>query len=228
VSVTIKICGITRVDDALAAAEAGADIVGFVFADGSPRAVSPQSASRIAGELRQRFGGVRVAGVFRDATAVTMRAIAREVPLDLVQLHGDEDRRIAAQIGAPLIRAFRVSDRMPSTSGWEACDWYLFDALSGRAAGGTGETFDWTLLERPVAKPFFVAGGLAPDNVGRALAMLRPDGVDVASGVESAPGRKDRGAIVRFVQAVRRAEALFPAFTLRDDGSASARRGRCG
>jgi phosphoribosylanthranilate isomerase len=228
VSVTIKICGITRVDDALAAAEAGADIVGFVFADGSPRAVSPQSASRIAGELRQRFGGVRVAGVFRDATAVTMRAIAREVPLDLVQLHGDEDRRIAAQIGAPLIRAFRVSDRMPSTSGWEACDWYLFDALSGRAAGGTGETFDWTLLERPVAKPFFVAGGLAPDNVGRALAMLRPDGVDVASGVESAPGRKDRGAIVRFVQAVRRAEALFPAFTLRDAESTSGRRRRCG
>ena len=202
----VKICGITRVEDALAAADEGADLIGLVFAAGSPRQVSVRSASVITSELRRRHSrGPSVAGVFVDADPDAILQVRQLAGLDLVQLHGSEPAVILPMLGERVIRAFRVGRELPDTRGWEGASWLLFDTLSARGQGGTGESFDWKLLRgrSSASQPCLVAGGLTAGNVAHAIHDARPDGVDVSSGVETAPGIKDRHLIREFIREVR-------------------------
>jgi len=197
----VKICGLAREADVEAAAEAGADLAGFVFAP-SPRRLSARRAS----VLRARLEGtpVRAVGVFVGGTPEEIRRIAEEARLDLVQLQseGPEDARA---IGLPVIRALRVNgDRLVGRANDPSAAWYLLDAFDPERGGGTGRAFDWEAARSlALPRPFLLAGGLRPENVGEAIAILRPDGVDVSSGVEEAPGRKSREQIRRFVRAAR-------------------------
>lgn len=203
----IKICGITKVDDALAAADEGADLIGMVFAP-SPRQVSLHIASTIVNELRRRHArGPRVVGVFVDADPDAMLQVRQATGLDFVQLHGSEPPVILPLLGGGVIRAIRVADTVPDASGWEEASWILFDTKSERAAGGTGESFDWSLLEgrSSATQPCLLAGGLHSGNVAEAIALAHPDGVDVSSGVEASPGVKDRKLIREFIREVRKA-----------------------
>jgi phosphoribosylanthranilate isomerase len=200
----VKICGITREEDAVAAADAGADAVGFVMWPGSPRAVTPAAARRLGAALPPFV--LRV-GVFVDASREALLRAADEAGLDLLQLHGAEPPEACADLPRRALKAVRVGPGfMPE------------DALryEGRVAGllldggaGAGRAFDWSLAKPVRARARFVmlAGGLTPENLGAAVATLWPDGVDVSSGVESAPGVKDPARIRAFVAAARRAEA---------------------
>lgn len=197
--VRVKICGITNREDALTAAEAGADAVGFVFAEGSPRCVSPQKAAAIIAELPPF---VQTVGLFVDAEPDRINWVADFCGLDLVQLHGDEDPDECAEIRRRVIKAFRVKDASTlATLGRYQTAGYLLDAWSPDAHGGTGKTFDWTLL-RGITQdcPIILAGGLTPDNVGQALRLVKPYAVDVSSGVESSPGRKDPEKVKLFIR----------------------------
>ena len=167
----VKICGITRAEDADLAIELGADYLGFVFVRESPRYVEHPPATR----------GVKRVGVFRNASIDEVRRIVERAQLDLVQLHGDE----TYVLDIPTIKAFNVTDGLPETT--TDAEFVLFDT-----GGGTGRTFDWSLLAGyPRTKPFFLAGGIHPGNVADAIAQTNPFAIDVASGVESAPGIKD-------------------------------------
>ncbi|MGH9458526.1 MAG: bifunctional indole-3-glycerol phosphate synthase/phosphoribosylanthranilate isomerase [Thermoanaerobaculia bacterium] len=188
----VKICGITRVEDALAAAEAGASFLGLVFAEGSPRRVDVARAKEIADAVRTN---VSLVGVFRGQNAETIDAIAREVGLDLAQVYGD------ARPSASVIRAICV-DGAATGDGAAGDAWVLYDG----AAPGAGKVFDWSLLAgvRP-RRPFVLAGGLRPETVRDAIVRVRPNAVDVSSGVEDAPGIKNAEKIREFVREVHRA-----------------------
>ncbi|MEO8380570.1 MAG: phosphoribosylanthranilate isomerase [Acidobacteriota bacterium] len=179
----IKICGMTRPEDAALATDLGADFIGFIFVKESPRCVTPERARELAGGIRtQRPSRV---GVFRDTSAREINTIARTAGLDLVQLHGNEADAMVSAIELPCIKAVRVTEALPDTH--TSAAWLMFDT-----GGGTGRTFDWSLLENyPRTTPFFLAGGLTPDNVADAIRIARPDAIDLSSGVESAPGIKD-------------------------------------
>ena len=186
----IKICGITRAEDARFCDEVGADFLGFIFVRESPRYVSPEVVARI------RTRAKRV-GVFRDRTLEAIEDIARTAGLDYVQLHGSEDDALVRKIELPVIKAFNLKDGLPDMR--SSADWLMFDS-----GGGTGRTFDWSLLagyER--TKPFFLAGGLTPDNVSAAIDAVQPDAIDVSSGVEIEPGVKDHAKIRRLLERVR-------------------------
>jgi phosphoribosylanthranilate isomerase len=203
----IKICGLTREEDAVRAAELGADFLGFIFVPGTPRFVEPERAAACAAAVRTRMGesAPKLVGVFRDSGGDYVREIASMVGLDLVQLHGSESNDDIDAIGIPAIKTVRVGDTLPDTHAAPAAGWLLFDTYDERRAGGTGRRFDWSLLalyER--SKPFFLSGGLGPDNVAAAISLVRPDAIDLASGVESAPGIKDHAAMTRLFERVRR------------------------
>ncbi|HEY3055842.1 MAG TPA: phosphoribosylanthranilate isomerase, partial [Thermoanaerobaculia bacterium] len=147
----------------------------------------------------------RLVGVFRDASADYIREIASLVGLDMVQLHGGESDDDIRAVGLPAIKTFRVGDELPSTTGHTAAEWFLFDTFEDRRSGGTGRRFDWSLMATyPRNKPFFLAGGLSADNVAAAISLVRPDAIDVASGVEAEPGVKDHEKIESLFQRVRR------------------------
>ena len=187
----IKICGITRPEDARAAIDLGADFIGFVFVPESPRYVTPEQARR----SRPEAGAARV-GVFRNESVETMNRIADEVGLDYIQLHGDEPDDIV--VNRPVIKALRVTDTLPTTHA--NAEWLLFDS-----GGGTGRRFDWSLLAGyPRTKPFLLAGGITPDNVAAAISFVRPDAIDVSSGVESQPGVKDHAKLKALFERVKR------------------------
>lgn len=201
----IKICGLTRLEDAVLAADLGADFLGFIFVPSSPRAVEPERVAEIVATLRGAGHTARAVGVFSDASVDTIRAVADVAPLDLVQLHGTETEEDIVAIGLPAIKTIRVGDALPDTTSTPGAEWLLFDTLDERRGGGTGRRFDWSLLamyER--TKPFFLAGGLDPDNIGAAISLVRPDAIDVASGVESEPGVKDHGKLRALFERVRR------------------------
>lgn len=180
----VKICGITRAEDAELAIELGADYLGFIFVKESPRYV----------ERAPRTSGVKRVGVFRGATVDEIVRIAEAAQLDLVQLHGDEPYTL----DIPTIKAFNVRDTLPDTT--TGADYILFDT-----GGGTGRTFDWSLLAGyPRTKPFFLAGGITPDNVAEAIARTNPFAIDVASGVESSPGVKDPRKLRTLFERIRR------------------------
>lgn len=203
----IKICGITREEDALAAAQRGADFLGFIFVPASPRFIEPERAAEIATVVRdEREQPPKLVGVFRDASADYIREIVSIVGLDLVQLHGAESNEELETLGVPAVKTFRVGDTLPDTTAHPHAEWLLFDTHDDRRAGGTGRRFDWSLLALyGRQKPFFLSGGLTPDNVGAAISLVRPDGIDVASGVEAEPGIKDHDKLDRLFERVRRA-----------------------
>ena len=196
----IKICGISRVDDARFCAEQGVDFLGFVFVRESPRSIEPfWSAAALAAAFKAATLSPhsKTVGVFRNESPETIRRIVTEVGLDYVQLHGSETDDDIAEIGMPAIKAFHVAESLPDTT--SSAEWLMFDS-----GGGTGRTFDWSLLAGyPRTKPFFLAGGITPDNVAEAIRAVRPDAIDVSSGVELEPGVKDFRKIRALLERVR-------------------------
>lgn len=205
-SVIVKICGITNLEDALVAAEAGADALGFMFHEPSPRAVSLETAARICRKLPQHI--VRV-GVFVDAPETqVVRAIAG-CSLNLLQFHGNETPEYCQQFPAMTMKAFRVRDASSLHKLTEyPTDAWLLDSYVAGKLGGTGETFNWALAHEAVGmgKPIFLAGGLTPENVSDAVRTVGPYGVDVSSGVEAKPGKKDVEKVKAFIEAAKSAD----------------------
>ncbi|MDQ1558107.1 MAG: phosphoribosylanthranilate isomerase [Pyrinomonadaceae bacterium] len=206
--VKVKLCGITNLSDALDAVGAGADALGFNFYARSPRYVAPEDARRIVSELP---ASVLCVGVFvnEDSAAIVER-MASESGVEAVQLHGDESPEYCASLGGlEVIKALRVGKGFaPEEARRYPVKSILLDAYNAHARGGTGETFDWTLARRTreVVAQLYLAGGLTPDNVAGAIAAVAPYAVDVCSGVELAPGRKDLARVRAFVAAVRACE----------------------
>ena len=204
-NVRSKICGITRIEDALAAAEAGADAIGFVFYAKSPRAVDVRQARAIIAELPPF---VTTVGLFVNASRCELNEILEVVALDLLQFHGDETPQDCEGYHRPWIKALRVR---PGDDLEAACQLYagsrgiLLDTYVAGVPGGTGEAFDWSLVPAHLSKPIILAGGLSADNVGQAIAQVRPYAVDVSGGVEQAKGIKDAAKIEAFMQAVKQA-----------------------
>lgn len=208
--VTVKICGLTRRVDAEAAVAAGADYLGFVFFQASRRCVPVDRLDWV-----RRVTEAPKVGVFRDQPGELVERIRDAAGLDLVQLHGAETPEQCAALGGRghVIKAVSVGERIDwaAVEAWAAVARILFDTASP-TGGGTGRRFDWSLLEdAPSSWSFWLAGGLDPDNVAESIARVRPAGVDVASGVETAAGVKDPARIRAFVTAVRSAgEAPAP------------------
>ena len=201
--VKVKICGITNLDDALAAVKAGADALGFVFYEKSPRYITPVEARLIIRRLPKRVLSV---GVFVNAREATIRRIARECGLDMLQFHGSESPEFCARFtGARVIKAFRIKDRAAAARATRYATFArLFDSCAGTAFGGTGKQFDWSLAAPGrAAGVFFLSGGLDAGTVRRAVASVRPQWVDVSSGVEAAPGKKDHARMRDFVRSAK-------------------------
>jgi phosphoribosylanthranilate isomerase len=210
----IKICGITNLDDALAAIDCGAQTLGFVFHAASPRCVSVQAARLIIG----RLGPLVSIGVFVDQAPQHVRAVVNECGLTAVQCHGNEadewlaelaDLAELAGIDVPVVKAVRIrtAEDIARLNEFPSAAALLMDAWSPQAAGGSGARWDWSLaatLPR-LSKPLVMAGGLTPDNVAAAIRLARPAAVDVSSGVEATPGRKDHEKLRRFVAAAQEA-----------------------
>jgi phosphoribosylanthranilate isomerase len=199
-----KVCGITNPGDAREAAEAGADAIGLIFAE-SPRRVDVEEARKISIALPN---GVLKVGVFVDADPEEVLSAAREVGLDLAQLHGDETPETVAAIrgaGLPVMKALRMrnAETLADIQSYEA-DLFMLDAWSARARGGTGETFDWELAKSVKGRDnIVVSGGLTPENVREAVEFFEPYGVDASSSLEERPGKKDGERVRRFVRAAK-------------------------
>ena len=200
--VKVKICGITNLEDAIMAVEAGADALGFVFFQGSARFISPAQAAALICRLPPF---VQTVGLFVNEELATVNAVADQCRLDIVQLHGEESPDYCHAIRRRIIKAFRVKDAasLDTISDYRvaAC---LLDAWSPAAYGGTGTTFNWEIAAHAAAsRPIILAGGLTPENVVEAIISVKPYAVDVSSGVEIAPGKKDAGLVSRFIRATR-------------------------
>ena len=206
--VRVKICGITNAADALAAIDAGANFLGFNFYEKSPRHVSEAEAAKIRPRLPKR---VEAVGVFVDAPTAKVAALCKSLKLDAAQLHGDESPEIVAEVARSFTvwKAFRVDPDFPlgTLEEYAGASAFLFDATHTGQYGGTGHTTDWDVARRAaVGHRIILAGGLNVENVAAAVRIVRPYAVDVASGVESKPGRKDHGRMREFIQEVRRGE----------------------
>lgn len=201
----VKICGITRPGDAVAAARAGVDAIGLVFHPASPRAVSVAQALAILAELPPF---VTVTGLFVNPTAESINSILQEVALDLLQFHGDETPEYCAAFNKPFLKAIRVrpdTDINALMQSFRAARGILLDAWHQDVYGGSGKSFDWNLLKQVQQNQHTIlAGGLNPANVAEAIKVVAPWGVDVSSGVESAPGIKSEELIQAFMQEVQR------------------------
>jgi phosphoribosylanthranilate isomerase len=203
--VFVKICGITNVEDALAAVEFGADALGFNFYPKSPRYVTPDKAAKILGEIPP---GIWKVGVFVNETEEKVKDVSIALDLDFLQFHGDETPSYCEQFAVPYWKAFRLKDEKTlELMKKYKCDHYLVDTFIAQAYGGTGVTGNWDLArEAKKVGKIILAGGLTPENVAAAIRAVRPDGVDVASGVEEKPGRKDAAKIERFISNVKESE----------------------
>lgn len=218
--VKVKICGITNLSDARRAVEAGADFLGFNFYRQSSRYIAPAAARRIVQRLPQRVASV---GVFVNEPEPEMLAIARRVGLDYVQLHGDETAEVVSRMrrSVRVIKAIRVRDsfRVSQLRNFKRASSILLDGFDSRLRGGTGKSFDWKLARSAGRKRrIFLAGGLTPENAAEAVAAARPFAIDVCSGVESRPGKKDAAKMRALVAAVRRmskTRAVNPARRIR-------------
>jgi phosphoribosylanthranilate isomerase len=201
----VKICGVTRLDDAELAVSCGAWAVGLNFHSESPRRCEPDTASEIASALKRR---AEVAGVFVNAPLEDVVRIADAVGLTMLQLHGDEGPAFCEEArrrtGLPVIKVARVRDAasVKALSAFKT-DFHMLDAYVPRRPGGTGQRFDWALAaEHPDEPALILSGGIGPDNVAEAIATVHPFAIDVASGVEAAPGQKDPGKVRALFQAV--------------------------
>lgn len=203
----IKICGIREADHARIAAEAGADAIGLVFYAKSPRHIAPPAAARIAASLPPFVMSV---GLFVDPPEAEVRAILAEVPLDLLQFHGDETPEFCERFGRPWIRVVRMeagTDLVEYAHRFSRARALILDAHVPGQPGGTGKTFDWADIPRGLPIPLILSGGLTAANVGRAVREVRPWAVDVSSGVETGRGVKDPRKIVEFIRSVQREDA---------------------
>jgi len=199
----IKICGITREQDLQAAVAAGADALGFVFFDKSPRNIAPKRAAEL---LRALPPFVSSVGLFVDPSEEMVRVVLAQVPLDVLQFHGDESPEFCAQFGRPYLKAIRVRsgvDLVECAARYADAQGLLLDAYVDGVQGGTGESFDWALIPRELSLPVILSGGLHPANVALAVRAVRPYAVDVSSGVEAAKGIKDAAKIAAFIKEVK-------------------------
>lgn len=202
-AVRSKICGITRIEDALAAAAAGADAIGLVFYPKSPRAVDAVQAQQILAALPPFVTSV---GLFVNAARAEIESLLSVLPLDLLQFHGDERVADCEGYGRPYIKALRVragDDIVAQMGVFPSAAGFLLDTYVEGVPGGTGEAFDWSLVPAELPKPVILAGGLTPDNVSGAIARVHPYAVDVSGGVERAKGIKDAEKIQAFIRAVQ-------------------------
>jgi len=204
-SAKVKICGITSIADGLAAAEAGADMIGLMFVEKSPRVISLETAAEISRALPPFI--IKVGVFVNPAEDLVQRAIA-DCGVTLLQFHGDETPEFCAQFGMMSMKAFRIRDaqsldELPKFN----TEAYLLDAYSAEARGGTGEKFNWDLAieAKKFQRPIFLAGGLTAENVAEAVRKVQPFAVDVSSGVESSPGKKDHAKVRAFIANVRTA-----------------------
>lgn len=200
--IKVKICGITNPEDAQVAVSAGADALGFIFYAKSPRFVEPKVAKHIISELPPFIFPI---GVFVNETHQGVRTIMEECGLAFAQLHGDETPAYCESLERPVLRGIRLKDRgsflaMAEYRGRAGVRGFVVDAFSASAYGGTGETTDWELAaEAAEAAPILLAGGLVPENVQEAIQKVKPYGVDVSSGVEVSPGKKDPAKVLAFI-----------------------------
>ncbi len=199
----IKICGITREQDLRVAASFGADAIGLVFYEKSPRHVSVQQAAQLA-HSAPPF--VTVVGLFVNPTADYVREVLAKVPLDVLQFHGEEAPQFCAQFGRPYLKAIRVRagvDLVQCASRYASAQGLLLDAFVEGMQGGTGESFDWALIPHDLPLPVILSGGLHAGNVAAAIRQVRPYAVDVSSGVEAAKGIKDAAKVAAFINEVK-------------------------
>lgn len=197
--VKVKICGITNLDDAMMSVESGADALGFVFYEKSPRHVTPEQASEI---IRLMPPFVQIVGLFVNQTAETINRLSDFCRLDVVQLHGDETPEFCTDIRRRVIKALRVRDftSLEQMSGYDISA-FLLDAWSPAAYGGTGQTFNWDIASIAAkSRRVILAGGLTPENVAEAIVKTRPYAVDVSSSLELTPGKKDAAKICAFIR----------------------------
>lgn len=202
----IKICGITRVEDALAAATAGADALGLVFVEQSPRHLGLAEASILRRELPPF---VSVVALFVNADAAAVWTVIEQVRPDVLQFHGEETPEFCSSFAFPYLKAARVRpgmDLLQYAARYEDAQGLLLDAYTPGVHGGTGERFDWSLIPGELTRPVVLAGGLEPGNVGEAVRRVRPWAVDVSSGVEAAKGIKDAAKMAAFIREVRNAD----------------------
>jgi phosphoribosylanthranilate isomerase len=201
----VKVCGITRVDDALHAVDHGATAIGFVFWAHSPRFVSAEEAAEIVAKLPDH---VTTVGVFVNESVEGIRAVAAKTGIIAVQLHGDEPPEYAQAIGYPILRSANVDTADAVGNAWPPTTTLLVDAADPVRRGGTGQVVDWSrAAELARRRPIVLAGGLTPDNVVAAVAAGRPDGVDVSSGVEASAGLKNPEKVAQFLAKARSALA---------------------
>jgi phosphoribosylanthranilate isomerase len=202
--IKVKICGITNLDDALAAVEAGYDAIGFVFYKKSSRYIAPPAAKKIVARLP---GGVIKIGVFVNEQENVIKKIAKLCKLDILQFHGEEAPEFCRRFkGHKVIKVFRVKDKIDLEKIKQyKVSAYLFDSFSKTRPGGTGKGFNWEILRglKGIARPIFLSGGLNARNVSKAVAIVHPDWVDVSSSLELCPGRKDHAKVKRFIQAAK-------------------------
>ena len=202
----VKICGITREPDATAAVQHGADAIGFIFWPASARYIDPERAGRIAAALP---AFVTPVCVFVNPEAADVDAALKRVPAATLQFHGEEPADFCARFDRPYVKAARMKpglDLIEYFTPYAGAAAWLIDAFDDRAYGGTGAPFDWNLLPRALSRPWILSGGLTAENVAGAVRRLRPWGVDVSSGVESARGIKDAARIAAFISGVRNAD----------------------
>lgn len=201
--IKVKICGTTNLEDALTAIRCGADALGFIFWNRSPRCVDAKTAHRIIGDLPPFITTV---GVFVNEAADVVNTIVKDCRLDRVQLHGDETPEYCDKIHAKTIKVFRVKEAedIKAIRDYNNVSTYLLDAYLEGLPGGTGRVFNWDLaVDAKKFGPIILSGGLTPENVKEAVLKVRPYGVDVCSGVELKPGKKDPEKVLRFVKEVR-------------------------
>jgi len=202
----VKICGITRVEDGLAAAHAGAHAIGLVFHPASPRFVTVEQAREIASRMPPF---ITVVGLFVNADPQTIQNVLRQVPLQMLQFHGDEAPELCAQFALPYIKAVRMApgtDLLQYAARFSGARGLLLDAFQDGLHGGSGQTFDWRTVPRNLPLPVVLAGGLTVNNVGEAIRIARPWAVDVSSGVEREKGVKDADQIAAFIRGARDAD----------------------
>ena len=200
----VKICGIRRLEDAIVAADSGADALGFVFFRKSPRYIEPEAAAAIINKLPPFVTPV---ALFVNEEKSKIWDVLNTTGINVLQFHGDETPGFAASFEQRVVKAIRVKDAgsIETASGFDV-NAFLLDAWSPDLYGGTGKKFDWDMLRQAESmKRFILAGGLTPENVALAVNMVKPYGVDVSSGVESAPGVKDHGKVKRFIENAKRA-----------------------
>lgn len=207
-STRIKICGVTRPEDGLCAAELGADAIGLVFVAGSPRYIDLDTASRIIAVLPPL---TTVVALFQDPTAAVVEQVVAELPVDLLQFHGSESPEFCRRFGRRYLKALAMAGGQSAAQAqarqYPEATGFLLDSHAVGQQGGSGQVFDWSQIPSDLNRPYLLAGGLNPDNVADAIRQHRPYGVDVSSGVETARGIKDAVKMAAFISEVKRVES---------------------